>query len=140
MRLCFDTSNIPVDEKGQTRFPERMKRDLEQYEKKLRQRKEELETHSKKSKGTREPVELDQTRIGRLSRQDALMQQAMAEATERQRKIEIQRIEAALKRIESGDFGYCATCDEEIAAARLENDPSVPTCIKCAEKTMPNNT
>lgn len=100
---------------------------------KLLQRQKELQEHSLKSKETRAPVELDQTRMGRLSRQDALLQQSMAEATERKREAELQRIEAALKRAETEDFGFCTICDEKIAPARLENDPSVSTCIDCAK-------
>lgn len=78
------------------------------------------------------PVELDQTRMGRLSRMDALQGQAMAQETERRRKNELQRIEAALMRVESGDYGYCVTCGEEISAKRLALDPSTPLCIDCA--------
>jgi DnaK suppressor protein len=77
-------------------------------------------------------VELDQTRQGRLSRMDALQGQAMAQETERRRQAELKRIEAALARIKSGDFGYCLSCDEEIAAKRLEFDPSVSLCVDCA--------
>lgn len=107
--------------------------DLPTYQQRLEQRREKLHHHSERSKNSRAPVELDQTTQGRLSRQDALMQQAMAEATERNRGIELQKIEAALKRIETGDFGYCVRCDEEIAEKRLENDPATALCISCAK-------
>ena len=80
----------------------------------------------------RRPVELDQTRIGRLSRMDALQDQAMALETDRRRGLEIERIEAALKRIEDGDYGYCLSCGEEIPAKRLELDPATPVCVDCA--------
>jgi DnaK suppressor protein len=46
------------------------------------------------------PVELDQTRVGRLSRMDALQGQAMAQETARRRDQEVARIDAALKRVE----------------------------------------
>ncbi|WP_206378196.1 TraR/DksA family transcriptional regulator [Sneathiella limimaris] len=81
-----------------------------------------------------DPVELDQTRMGRLSRMDALQGQAMAQETRRRREVELKRIEAALERIASGDYGYCVTCEEKIADKRLELDPSTPTCIDCASK------
>ena len=81
----------------------------------------------------REPVSPD-VAIGRLSRMEAMQDQAMALETDRRRHIELERIDAALGRIESGDYGYCMACDEEISAKRLENDPAVPTCIDCAEK------
>ena len=108
--------------------------DIEKFRKILIDQKDELEKLIESSRNTREPVELDQTRQGRVSRQDALMQQEMAKAADRRRQIEVQRIEAALKRLESGDYGYCAACDEPIAEKRLLLDPAVPTCIACAEK------
>lgn len=81
-----------------------------------------------------EIVTLDQSRVGRLSRMDALQAQAMSQETNRRRGIEIQRIDAALDRIKRNEYGYCLSCDEEIAIARLELDPSSPLCIKCAKK------
>ena len=53
-------------------------------------------------------------------------------ATGKRRLLELRRIEAALTRIEAGEYGYCTVCGEEIAARRLELDPSTPTCIGCA--------
>lgn len=84
------------------------------------------------SASAREPVRLDQTSVGRVSRIDAMQQQAMAQAQERQRATELGRITQALKRIQTGDFGYCSACDEEIAIKRLQIAPSVSLCIKCA--------
>jgi DnaK suppressor protein len=77
-------------------------------------------------------VELDQTTQGRLSRMDALQGQAMAQEVARRREVEIRQIDAALTRIEEGEYGYCVSCGEEIQAKRLDFDPSVPTCIDCA--------
>lgn len=58
--------------------------------------------------GTR-TVELDQSRMGRLSRMDAMQSQAMAVETRRRRQIYKQRINAALKRIDKGDYGQVYT-------------------------------
>lgn len=82
----------------------------------------------------RAPVELDQSKVGRLSRMDALQGQAMSEAVETRRQIELQQIDAALSRIEVGEFGYCLVCGDEIQNKRLELDPAIPLCIRCAEK------
>jgi DnaK suppressor protein len=82
-----------------------------------------------------QPVELDQQRIGRLSRMDALQGQEMARAAERRRGLELRKIDAALARIDAGDYGWCVRCGEEIAAARLRLDPAVPVCIDCAHGT-----
>lgn len=77
-------------------------------------------------------VELDQSKVGRLSRMDALQGQQMALATERRRDAELQRIDAALKRADNGDFGWCLKCDEPIAPKRLALDPAATWCIGCA--------
>jgi DnaK suppressor protein len=79
-------------------------------------------------------VDLDQARIGRLSRMDAIQQQAMAQDAERRRRQELHRIEAALKRLEVDDYGYCLACGEPIAAARLELDPAATHCVDCASR------
>lgn len=78
-------------------------------------------------------VELDQTRVGRLSRMDAMQAQAMSQEAKRRREIEAGRIKQALARIETEDFGYCIKCDEEIGVERLKLDPSNPFCINCAK-------
>lgn len=88
-----------------------------------------ISTASSESRG---PVELDQTSVGRLSRMDAIQQQAMALATERRRAGSMQRIEAALSRIERGEFGWCSHCGEAIAPGRLALDPATPNCVACA--------
>ncbi len=81
----------------------------------------------------RKPVELDQQSVGRLSRMDAMQVQAMAEATEAKRHLQVRRIDAALQRLDEDDYGFCITCGEEIQPKRLELDPTTPTCIECAK-------
>ena len=78
------------------------------------------------------PVELDQTAVGRLSRMDAMQQQAMAQATSRRTDQELQRIRTALSRLQTGEYGYCVKCEEEIAKGRLRVDPAALVCIACA--------
>ncbi|MEP3047750.1 MAG: TraR/DksA C4-type zinc finger protein [Roseibium sp.] len=99
---------------------------------KLLSLKQELEEISKLAEGARATVTLDQQSVGRLSRMDALQGQAMAQASERQRRADIQRIESALKRVDDGDYGYCVECGEGIAIKRLDVDPAAAFCIKCA--------
>ncbi len=81
---------------------------------------------------SRETVELQQDSVGRLSRMDAMQQQAMAQAQERRRAQERARIKAALERLDESEWGYCVRCGEEIAERRLRHDPSVATCVGCA--------
>ena len=106
--------------------------DLDGFRAMLLERKEELLRISADSSEAAKPVELDQTRVGRLSRIDALQNQEMAKETDRRRQAELQRIEAAFQRIEDGEFGECANCGEAIALKRLELDPAVVVCIGCA--------
>ncbi len=88
---------------------------------------------SRQSQSQRATVELDQTTTGRLSRMDALQSQAMAQAAERRRALQLQRIEQALKRLDEGWYGECIECGEWIARGRLELDPAALKCIECAE-------
>lgn len=99
----------------------------------LTERRAELQSLIAGSKEARDAVELDQTRVGRLSRMDALQGQAMALETDRRRGLELQRIESALKRLEAGEYGVCVRCGEEIAPARLAFDPAATVCVDCAE-------
>jgi len=77
-------------------------------------------------------VTLDQQSVGRLSRMDAIQQQAMAKATHSRRAGMRQRILLALARMDDGEFGYCTDCGEDIAVKRLDLDPTTPTCVSCA--------
>ena len=99
----------------------------------LDKRRQELLKRGDLNAQSRKVVELDQSRVGRLSRMDALQVQAMSLATDRRREMEIRRIDAALERLACGEFGYCTSCGEEIGMARLELDPAAPTCVACAE-------
>lgn len=76
-------------------------------------------------------VELDQQAVGRLSRMDALQNQAMAQAQARRREAERAKIRAALARLAEGEYGYCTECGEEIAPARLKVDPAIARCAEC---------
>lgn len=44
------------------------------------------------------------------------------------------KIDFALKKIAAGDYGNCEECDEPIAEKRLMFNPSLNTCIGCAER------
>ena len=77
-------------------------------------------------------VQLDQQAVGRLSRMDALQNQAMAVAQQNRRDIETRNLKQALARIEAGEFGFCRECGDKIAVKRLELNPATAKCISCA--------
>jgi DnaK suppressor protein len=43
----------------------------------------------------------------------------------------LERINAALQRIERGVYGICARCGKEIDLKRLDAEPAAMTCIDC---------
>lgn len=43
----------------------------------------------------------------------------------------LQEVNTALERIDSGTYGKCATCGNEIEALRLGANPAATTCIAC---------
>ena len=94
--------------------------------------REEILALSQTAAEDRKPVGLDQQSVGRLSRQDSLQVQAMAKAAEARRAGELRRVEAALQRVEEGEYGYCVECGEAIDPKRLEIDPAAPRCRDCA--------
>ena len=109
--------------------------DLQELRRRLLRERQKNRASSEGDRDSRRPVTLDQQSVGRLSRMDALQMQAMALETERRRQTRIRRIDAALERIDEGEFGYCVNCGEAIAAKRLEFDPTSPRCLGCAEQS-----
>jgi len=65
---------------------------------------------------------------------DALQAQAMSQASGRRREMMLQKISAALERVDNGDYGLCQSCGEMINRKRLEFDPTAVLCIECAIK------
>lgn len=104
----------------------------EQIKDQLLGEKQQLEEVIALARESTSAVTLDQSKIGRLSRMDALQSQAMSKEVDRRRQMELARIEAALMRIEEGEFGYCITCGKKIKRERLNLNPSLPQCSKCA--------
>lgn len=46
--------------------------------------------------------------------------------------LEIRMIEAALQRIDKGEYGICVTCGDPISEERLDVLPHTPKCRNCA--------
>ena len=83
--------------------------DVVYFRKKLLHLREELLEVEQSGAEAAQIVELDQSRVGRVSRMDAMQDQAMAKQSQQRRGIQLQRIEAALKRLEEGQFGRKAS-------------------------------
>ncbi len=94
----------------------------------------ELESVAKTGADSAAVVELDQSKVGRLSRMDAMQGQAMAQASRQRREQTLRQIAAALQRIDDDEYGVCADCGEFINPKRLLFDPTTLLCIDCANK------
>lgn len=91
---------------------------------------ETLRTSVESAKGD----ELDQTRVGRLSRMDAIQSQCIIQAANRRISEELQQIEFALQRMVRGTYGWCQSCGRDVSFARLQAIPHTLKCIDCANK------
>lgn len=112
--------------------------EITSFRKQLLEQRETLEQASLQTETDRAPVALNQQSVGRLSRMDAMQVQAMSQAQQRKREIDLHNIIAALVRIEDGEFGECTSCGEPIALKRLLVEPSVRQCIACATSNETN--
>lgn len=100
----------------------------------LLQLKAELEAVAAVGEESAAVVELDQTKVGRLSRMDAMQAQAMAQASSERREKLLRDIDAALQRIDDDEYGDCRRCGEPINPKRLDVDPTALLCIDCASR------
>ena len=104
------------------------------FKKKLLRLRDEILRVEHSGNQAAETVELDQSKVGRLSRMDALRAQAMSVESKRRREATKQRIESALQRIEKEEYGLCLRCEAEIDPKRLNADPTALFCITCANQ------
>jgi DnaK suppressor protein len=101
---------------------------------KLLELKVDLEALLKDSSASSKAVDLDQP-IGRLSRMDALQQQAMAKANRAAHQRRITLIDAALVAMKTGRYGACRRCEEPIGFSRLQVRPESPFCLDCQRES-----
>lgn len=78
-----------------------------------------------------EPVKLDQTAVGRLSRIDSLQNQSLARSLGEREQVKLAQIQEALQRMEQGTYGNCTGCGAPLPFQRLSVFPEAPTCAGC---------
>ncbi len=86
------------------------------------------------SSASSQAVDLDQP-IGRLSRMDALQQQAMAKANRAGHQRRLILVDAALIAIKTERYGECRRCEEPIGFSRLQVRPESPFCLDCQKES-----
>ncbi len=98
-------------------------------EKKIKRIKEDIEHLIEQT----QPIAPENS-LGRITRMDAINSKSVNEATLRQSKITLAKLEHALQRIEHNDstFGQCSKCEDIIPLPRLMLMPESDKCVKCA--------
>ena len=93
---------------------------------------EELKKAIEDFKEASKPVALDNP-IGRLTRMDAIGSKNISQASLRNAKARLERLEFTLKKIDKPEFGMCINCEKEIPFKRLLLVPETDRCVNCAE-------
>ena len=106
---------------------------LEVFRQALVAQRRDIEELNKASRDAADTVILDQSKVGRLSRMDALQAQQMAQETARRRQLQLQKIDSALRRLSEGEYGYCLVCGDDIDPGRLDFDPACTRCTGCMD-------
>lgn len=112
-------------------MPDLSKAEVAELQQDLLTLKAELQSQLTDNAEAAAPVELDQTRVGRLSRMDAMQMQAQQQAEQERHQQQLQKVAIALQKIADEDYGYCQQCDEPIGFARLKVRPEASLCIRC---------
>ena len=105
---------------------DKRRRELESLREELRDRVARVATHTQHREEPLPPDFAEQA--------VELENQGVLVAIDSELNAELRSIEVALRRLESGDYLYCANCGEEIGEPRLNALPSVALCIDCAQK------
>jgi len=72
--------------------------------------------------------------VGRVSRMDAINNRSVNEAAMRKKQLKLSKLEEALEKIDSPDFGKCTRCGQEIPWGRIAIMPESTLCIRCASR------
>jgi len=94
---------------------------------------EEIKTDIKNLEEQTKPIAPDNA-IGRLSRMEAINAKSVNEKMLGNKRIRLTRLENALKKADSEEFGECVLCGEEIEENRLKLIPESNTCRECAQE------
>lgn len=109
------------------------KKRLDYYKKKLQTRREELMKTIARTQEEGRAADEDQTVDLADKAANSYTKEFLFGLTNTDRTI-LNLIDAALKRINTDDYGVCANCQEEMQQKRLEAVPWAKHCITCQEK------
>ncbi len=107
------------------------KEELAELREELERQLARLQRSIEASEAALEPVELDQSRVGRLSRMDELQNQSLTRNLHEREEIRLTLIRNALARMEDGTYGLCEACGSAIPFERLLVFPEATECGNC---------
>lgn len=70
--------------------------------------------------------------LGDLARFELMHDQQVSEKSLLEAQIRFRKLQYALRKVDSADYGLCMECEEEIAFERLLLLPESSHCIRCA--------
>ena len=120
----FETAQVFYDESERNM----KKSDLEEFRKTLKTRQADLSDLHR----SREALAIE-TSADELDRIQHAQERDFAMGVLNRESVRLREIRAALERIDSGSFGICLNCEEEIGAKRLAAVPWAALCIVCQE-------
>lgn len=99
----------------------------------IKEKIEELQKDLIEMEESIQPISLDSS-IGRLSRMDAINNQAVAKAAYKDKETLISRLKQSLNVIDKVEYGTCAKCSTQIPLKRLMLVPYSNLCVNCAAR------
>lgn len=116
---------------GETRVMKKL--DLKRFQKMLEARKEEIISQATSMK---EPVYSfnEEDLLDEVDLASTESDQSMSIRLRDRERTLLKKIEKALNKVESGEYGICESCGEMIGARRLEARPVTDLCIRCKEE------
>jgi DnaK suppressor protein len=75
----------------------------------------------------------DEDRMDAVDHSASELEQSMRMRLRNREALYLKKIDAALARIRTGDFGLCQSCEEDININRLLARPTTTLCINCKE-------
>jgi DnaK suppressor protein len=109
------------------------KKDLKRFKTMLEESKRQLLASAKKTLSEEASFDTDDL-PDEIDQASSEYTQSMIFRLRDREKFLLSKIEKALARVDTGTFGICEKCEEEISAKRLEARPVTTLCIRCKEE------
>ena len=106
------------------------KRDLQRFKKLLLEQRSQIQGNAKKTLSGDIHVDPDDFPDEMDIASSEVNLQFAGRLREREQGL-LSKIDAALQKIEDGEYGECMTCGEQIGLARLKARPVAELCIEC---------